>query len=337
MDERAQKTRKGGAVLVTGGAGFIGCWVVRDLLGKGYHVRVMDDFSTGCLSNLPSHPRLEVVEGDVAHARDMDQAAAGACLIIHLAAVVGVRLAHSQADRAYRVSVDAARNLFSKSRAPMVLASSSAVYGLTCGGATREDDPIDEDTVRAYDGGHSGYALGKWHAELLAREAAGRGQQVLVLRLFNTIGPRQTDRYGMVLPTFVRAALAGRPLVVHGDGLQTRCFSDVHTVSSAIVGLALEAELESTVFNVGSTAQIPIVDLARVVIEEAGSDSAIVHVPYDEVFPGRQDVLWRRPDTSRLQAVVGPIQWPGIRSIVREVVAWERERSSTLGEEPACG
>jgi UDP-glucose 4-epimerase len=337
MDKRAEGAREQGFVLVTGGAGFIGCWVVRDLLGKGYHVRVIDDLSTGCLSNLPVHPRLELVEGDVTHASDVERVAAGAGLIIHLAAVVGVRLAHSQADKAYKVSVDGARNLFSKSRAPTVLASSSAVYGLTCGGAAHEDDAIDEETVRAYDGGHTGYALGKWHAELLAREAAARGQRVLVLRLFNTIGPRQTDRYGMVLPTFVRAALAGRPVVVHGDGLQTRCFSDVHTVSRAIVGLALEADLESAVFNVGSTSQIPIIDLARVVVEEAESDSTILHVPYDEVFPGRKDVLWRRPETSRLQAAVGPVQWPGIRSIVREVVAWERERSATLAEEPACG
>lgn len=224
MDKRAESAWRRGFVLVTGGAGFIGCWVVRDLLGKGCQVRVMDDLSTGCLSNLPAHPRLEVVEGDVTHVEDMNRAAAGAGLIIHLAAVVGVRLAHSQAEKAYRVSVDGARNLFSKSRAPTVLASSSAVYGLTSDGAACEDDPIDEETVRAYDGGHSGYALGKWHAELLAREAAGRGQRVLVLRLFNTIGPRQTDRYGMVLPTFVRAALAGTPLVVHGDGLQTAVF-----------------------------------------------------------------------------------------------------------------
>lgn len=108
-------------------------------------------------------------------------------------------------------------------------------------------------------------------------------------------------------------------------------------MSRAIVGLAFEAGLESAVFNVGSTSQIPIVDLARVVVEEVGSDSTIVHVPYDEVFPGRKDVLWRRPDTTRLQAVVGPVQWPGIRSIVREVVAWERERSAALAEAPACG
>jgi UDP-glucose 4-epimerase len=311
-------------ILVTGGAGFIGCWLVRALLLRGYRVRVLDDLSTGNLANLPTHPWLEVLEGDVVSPEDVFRAAQGAFLLVHLAAVVGVRLAHAQAGRAYSVSVDSARNVLAAAQGPVVLASSSAVYGLTRCGEAREDHEIDERSVLAYDGGAVGYALGKWHAECLARDAVSRGHEVVVLRLFNTVGPRQSDRYGMVLPTFVRAALAGKPLMVHGDGLQTRCFSDVHTVTETILRLAVDNKRRDTsVFNIGSDAPVSIIDVARMVIEETGSSSSIVHVPYAEIFPGREDVRWRRPDTSRLQQTVGPVHWPDIRSMVKEVIAWE--------------
>lgn len=315
-------------MFVTGGAGFLGSWIVRELLELGLSVTVLDDLSTGCLTNLPVHPRLRLVRGSVldpAATRD----AAGSCSSgIHLAAVVGMRLAHSAAAHAYEVAVYGIRNLVDHTGDfPLIVVSSSAVYGLTDGVPVGEDLDVGDASALAYDGGKPGYALGKRHLEVLAQEAAERGRALVVLRPFNVAGPRQSERYGMVVPSFVRRALAGSPLEVHDDGMQTRSFCNVRTFARVVVDILRRPDAWRTpprVLNVGNPVPTRILDLARIVLDETGSRSPITHVAYQDVFPGRTDVRGRIPDTHALEAWLGKPRWSSAREIVRAVVASER-------------
>ncbi|MFT7520289.1 MAG: UDP-glucose 4-epimerase [Kiritimatiellia bacterium] len=311
-------------ILVTGGAGFIGSWLVQELVQRGHDVLVLDDLSTGKADSVPAEAELLV--GDV-----LDQPVLKACLarvdaVFHLAGVVGMRLAHAHKQRSYDIAVHSTECVLDNFHGPVVLMSSSAIYGLTDGQAVTEDAIVTDDSVRLYDGGEVGYALGKWHMEAHGQHAAPF-QPVLIVRPFNVVGPRQAGTYGMVVPTFVRLALTGEPLEIHDDGLQSRSFGHVVTFVDALLRLAGTSEAyapDANIFNIGDDTLTTILDLARTVVHACDAAERWSFVPYSEVFPGRTDVRARRPETTALTNTIGEVTWPDLQAIVRDVVAHER-------------
>jgi len=320
-------------VLVTGGAGFIGGWLTRALLARGMQVCVLDDLSTGSLENVPKSADLDLHQGSVCDARDVQDAAEGCSLIIHMAGLTGMRLAHSLKREAYSIASNGTATVLDSSTAdtPVVLVSSSAVYGLTEQGQVSESTDITETSVCSYDGGEVGYAAGKWRLEGLGREAAASGRPVLILRPFNVIGPGQSPRYGMVLPSFVKLAMRNDNLCVYDHGKQTRSFCDVRTFCDVLLRLSFSEQawaVPARAVNIGSPNQISIRQLAEMVIEEAGSESEITYQPYSQVFPGRTDVAHRAPNTQLLEALLGRPDWLDVRAIVRETLASKRQPGS---------
>jgi UDP-glucose 4-epimerase len=320
-------------VLVTGGAGFIGSHLVERLLADGVRVTVVDDLSTGRSSNLDAArtahgDRLEFVRGTVADAlpglvgRPFDA-------VYHLAAAVGVRLViESPAASAERNVADTAEVLRFASRAgaATLIASSSEVYGKGVRSPFREDDDISfgPPTVARWS-----YGLSKAIDEHLAiAHAASTGLPTVVTRFFNTVGPRQRARWGMVLPRFVDAAMAGRPLEVHGSGAQVRCFCDVRDVVGALPALLARAGRGHAVFNVGTDVPISIIDLARTVVRTLASPSPIVTVPYERAFgPGFEDLEVRIPDVTRVREAIGFRPSIALTDTVRDLAA-ERARGA---------
>lgn len=317
-----------GVVVVTGGAGFIGSHLIAELLGRGFQVRVVDDLSTGALANLARferHPQLEVVVGSVADPAIAERACVGAAMVFHLAGVVGVRrLAREPLDVMQR-NLDGASVLLAAAahrRCGVLVASSSEVYG---------DGPVpfcEDASVRpgVTEGLRGGYACAKAMAEWLAfGHAAQVGIPVVVARLFNTVGPRQTGDHGMVLPRFVGQAVRGEPITVYGDGLQSRCFAHVGEVARALVDLAMAKGAVGRVFNVGSATETTVADLATLVRSCAGSASPIVRVPFAAVFPtGFADPQRRVPSLRRLGDAIGWVPSRPLRSIVAELVTLAR-------------
>ncbi|HYE76976.1 MAG TPA: NAD-dependent epimerase/dehydratase family protein [bacterium] len=318
-------TPDAGPVLVTGGCGFLGHHLVRRLLDEGHEVAILDDLSTGTLANVPTDDeRLHVVEGSVLDPAAVRRAAEDAAAVFHLAGVVGMRLAVGDRDRAYNIAVDGTRNVLEATgNTPVVLYSSSAVYGLTSRVAVSEDQTPGESGVLAYDGGYRGYATGKWELEKLGQAAATTGRPVLIVRPFNAVGEGQTGTYGMVVPSFIRMARSGEPLTVYDDGEQSRTFSEVRTFVDALMRLVVLPEawaFPRNVFNIGTSESTTIGELAQIVLEETDSESVVHYIPYGEIFPGKQDVRARVPDTTRLERLIGPVEWPTIREVVRELV-----------------
>lgn len=318
-------------VLVTGGCGFIGSHVVQRLLARGDEVVVLDDLSVGVRDNLPRHARLHVVVGSVENASCVRAAGARCDLVIHLAGVVGMQLVARASARTYRISVEGTANVLGETAGPTILVSSSCVYGhrdRVC----RESIAIDRAVTLATDAGEPGYATGKWELEALASAARASGRDVLVVRPFNVVGPRQTHRHGMVLPRFVRAALREEPLIIYDDGQQTRAFSFVDDFISALLRLAEMPEAWARcdgLLNLGDPTPTSILDLARVVLEVTRSASRLEHVAYAKAFPGRADIVHRIPDTARAEQLLGPLSWTSLREIVRRTVESERVRCST--------
>lgn len=297
--------------LVTGGAGFIGSHLCDALLAAGGSVTVVDDLSTGLRANLDgavsAHGgRLEFIESKASDAvLALDPSRFDG--IFHLAAAVGVRLVVEDPVAAAETNVaetSAILAFAAQRRVPTLVASSSEVYGKGVRAPFREDDDIafGPPTVSRWS-----YGLSKALDEHLALAHARRdGLPVVVARLFNTVGPRQRGRYGMVLPRFVSAALDGRPLEVHGTGRQVRCFCDVRDVAGALVRLLGTSACHGRVFNVGSDRPVTVEDLAQLVLRVTGSASGVVHVPHSEVFgPSFEDLAIRVPDIGRIRAAIG--------------------------------
>jgi UDP-glucose 4-epimerase len=322
---------EGRRVLVTGGAGFIGSHLVARLLERGARVTVLDDLSSGARANLPSADDVRWLEGCVTDAR-LVRSAGPADLVVHLAGVVGMRLAWRERERAFRIADTGTRTLLAETGpAPVLLCSSSAVYGLDAATPSSERVRIDPAALLDYDGGAPGYGSGKWRLEQLGREAARAGRPILIVRPFNVVGPRQTGAYGMVLPTFVDRALHRLPLQVHDDGKQTRCFSDIGTFTECLVRLVSAPDgwaAGGRTMNVGTTVPTAIGELAQMVVEETGSGAGIEFIPYTSTFPGHRDVRARIPDIRRLRALLGEVEWPGVRGVVRDVI--ESQRASEL-------
>ncbi len=297
--------------LITGGAGFIGSHLVAVLLARGERVTVLDDCSTGTLDNLDAvrgHRALTVEVGDVADAELMARLAPKGGVIVHLAAAVGVRRILDRQVDGIRTNVLGTESVLSAAErcgARVFLASTSEVYG------KRRDAPFaeDDDCVLGPSSVHRwSYAASKLVDEFLAlawwRE---RAVPVTIARYFNVCGPRQSARYGMVLPRFCRAALDGEPLEVHGDGAQSRCFLHVDDAVRATLALIDQPRAVGLVTNIGSTEEITIGELARRVIARAGSTSRIAPMPYGEAFPdgGFADMPRRVPDLNRLRTLTG--------------------------------
>ncbi|MEY2427979.1 MAG: UDP-glucose 4-epimerase [Verrucomicrobiota bacterium] len=302
-------TRDPRHVLVTGGAGFIGSHLVERLLADGKSVAVLDDLSTGSLENLAEvsgHPSLRIIQSKISTCSELDQLVGNAESIYHLAAAVGVELVMSSPIHVLATNLRETEVLLEAAAAkavPFLLASTSEVYGKSQKPAFSEEDDL---LIGPPHQMRWSYACSKLMDEFLALAyARSRSLPVIIARLFNTVGPRQTGRYGMVLPRFTSAAKLGQPLRVHGDGLQSRCFCFVLDTIEALVRLQNCPAARGQVFNVGSTEEITIHDLARMVVAITGSKSAIELVPYSEAYEaGFDDMRRRKPVVDKLAATI---------------------------------
>lgn len=292
-------------VLVTGGAGFIGSHLVERLLADGKSVVVIDDCSTGRLENLSAmakHPGLRIIKGRISECGELTETVGSAESIYHLAAAVGVELVVNSPIHVLETNLHETEVLLADAAdagVPVLLTSTSEVYGKSQKPAfTEEDDLLIGPPHQA----RWGYACSKLMDEFLALAyARERSLPVVIARLFNTVGPRQTGRYGMVLPRFIAAAQSGQPLRVYDDGQQTRCFCYVQDTVEALVRLQNSPAARSQVFNVGGTEEISILDLAKQVVAILKSKSAIEFVSYNQAYaPGFEDMRRRRPVVDKL-------------------------------------
>jgi UDP-glucose 4-epimerase len=313
-------------VLVTGGAGFIGSHLVERLLGDGKKVVVIDDCSTGTLSNLEAvrgHRRLRIIRGKVSSCAELSRLVAGAESIYHLAAAVGVELVMQSPVRAIETNLRETEAILRSAGAhpvPVLLVSSSEVYGKSRQPAFSEEDDL---VIGAPRFSRWSYACSKLMNEFLALAyARERGLPVVIARVFNTVGPRQTGRYGMVLPRFIAAARANKPLQVFGGGQQRRSFCYVTDAVEALIRLQNAPAARGEVFNVGGTEEITIRALAETVIAVLRSKSRIDHLPYDQAYPpGFEDMRRRCPVIKKLVAVTGFCPATSLREIIKLTAA----------------
>jgi UDP-glucose 4-epimerase len=313
-------------IRVTGGAGFIGSHLVERLLGESKAVTVIDDCSTGRLENLQTvrgHPGLEVIQAKISECGNLVELARESQAIYHLAAAVGVELVMDSALKTIesnlhetQVMLDAA----SVGGTPILLASTSEVYGKSAKAAFSEKDDL---LIGSPHLGRWSYACSKLMDEFLAlAHAREKKTPVVIARLFNTVGPRQTGQYGMVLPRFIQAARQGQPLKVFGDGCQTRCFCHVNDTVEALVRLQNCPAAKGEIFNVGGCEEISIGKLAELVIHILHSTSPIEYVPYAKAYaPGFEDMLRRKPIVDKLAEYVGFRPSTSLRHIVEWTAA----------------
>lgn len=317
--------------LVTGGAGFIGSHLVEALLSQGHHVTVVDDLSTGRFRNiahLTEHPMFSFAIETITNETVMDRLASQCDVIFHLAAAVGVRLIVEQPVHTIETNVlgtDMVLRLAHRYRPKVLVASTSEVYGkgvrVPFG---EEDDRLIGPTSKS----RWAYATSKAVDEFLALAYyQTKKVPVVVTRFFNTVGPRQTGRYGMVIPRFVDWALAGEPIQVYGTGGQSRCFCNVADSVRAIIGLVNEPAAEGEIINVGNDEEITIENLALQIKAMTGSSSEIVHVPYDEAYaPGFEDMQRRVPDISKIRRVTGWQPQITLEQTLAQVIADRQQR-----------
>jgi UDP-glucose 4-epimerase len=319
--------------LITGGAGFIGSHLAEVLLEDGWEVFVLDDVSTGSLQNvagLTERPDFHLVVESVLSPAVVSELVFKCDVVYHLAAVVGVQLIVDQPGHTLFTNVQGTENVLeycTKFEKRVLVASSSEVYG-----DHPEEQTLREDARRIYGPTTArrwAYADSKAMDEFfaLARHEE-RGLDCVIVRLFNTVGPRQSGQYGMVIPRFVQAALAGEPLQVHGDGTQTRCFCHVRDTVRGLKGLMDTPDTTGEIYNVGSTERIAIGELAERVREAAGSSSEIEFVPYEAVFPhgAMEEMFHRVPSIEKITAAIGWKPDRMLEDILDDVVSFEREQ-----------
>ncbi|MCQ2380117.1 MAG: GDP-mannose 4,6-dehydratase [Victivallaceae bacterium] len=316
--------------LVTGGAGFIGSHLVDSLLADGNSVMVIDDFSTGRLENLDAakkNTRLQILKADISASPDVvSRAVEVSDVVVHLAAAVGVDLVVNSPVRTIRTNVEGTFNVLepaAKFKRRIVIASTSEVYGKSTQERFQEFDDL-----RLGSPYHSrwSYACSKLIDEfLLMAHVQDGGLPGTVVRFFNTVGPRQSGRYGMVVPRFVRSALEGSPVRVFGDGEQTRCFCHVSDTVRALRMLIDNDASIGGIYNIGSDELISMRDLASKVISRFGSESKIEFVPYDVAYAkGFEDMRHRRPSTEALRKLTGWKPRHDLDSILDDVAAYIR-------------
>lgn len=314
--------------LVTGGAGFIGSHLVERLLRRGHHVLALDDLSTGIPSNLDAAAGVKFVRGSILDPGLVDELIGQVDTIFHLAAAVGVRTIVEDPIGSLRTNLRGTETVLDcalRHQTPVLVASSSEVYGHNTADALAEDSrrilgsPL---TARW------SYAEAKAIDETLAF-AYWRHENLptVIVRPFNIVGPRQTGRYGMVIPRFVAQALAGEPLTVHGDGTQTRCFCHIDDIVDPLIALIDEPEAYGQVFNLGRPEEVSIEWLARRVIALSGSSSTVHYLPYEDAYPeGFEDMRRRVPDISRARALTGFEPRHGLDEILHTIIRYESAR-----------
>jgi len=316
--------------LVTGGAGFIGSHLADALLAEGHRVLVIDDLSTGRRENiahLAAHPQFQFTHFSIEDEQVLNSLAGQAKVIFHLAAAVGVKLIVEKPVQTIETNVmgtELVLRAAARHQCRVIIASTSEVYGKGSRVPfSEDDDALLGPTSRS----RWAYAASKMVDEFLGLAYFSEyGTPVVCARLFNTIGPRQSGQYGMVVPRLVRQALAGEPLTVYADGSQTRCFCDVRDVVRALIGLAAHPHAPGRVFNVGNTDEISILELARLILRLTGSASTVRFIPFHEAYaPGFEDMQRRVPNISRITELLG---WRPTRSLdetLQTIIARERQ------------
>ncbi len=313
-------------VFITGGAGFVGGHLSEAFLDSGHEVAILDDLSTGSITNIEHlKPRkgfsytIDTVMNEGVTAEMIDRAD----VVVHLAAAVGVKLIVESPVRTIETNVHATEivlNHANKKRKKVLIASTSEVYGKSTDVPFREDGDL---VMGASIKGRWSYACSKAIDEFLALAYhKERKLPVVVFRLFNTVGPRQTGRYGMVIPNFVRQALSGQPITVFGDGEQRRCFTDVSDVVWALTRLAESDKAVGQVINIGNDSrEVSILDLAKLIKEKTNSSSEIVLVPYSQAYEeGFEDMPRRIPDLTKIKGLIGYEPKIGLDGILDRVI-----------------
>jgi UDP-glucose 4-epimerase len=315
-----------GKILVTGGAGFIGSHLVDSLLADDYDVVVLDNLSTGHLGNLDGagrHPNFRFVQGSVTDETIVDELMHECDSVVHLAAAVGVRLIVEEPLRSFTTNVRGSEVVIGAAhryRRKTLVASTSEVYGKNPADALHEDADRVLGPPQVW---RWAYSVAKSVDEILAYlYHSERGLPTVVMRFFNTVGPRQSASYGMVIPRLVRQALAGDSITVYGDGLQTRCFCHVQDTVRAVRSLMEDDRAFGEAFNIGAGKEISMLDLAHKIVEMSGSSSEITLVSYDDAFPkgGFEDMRRRVPDTSKIESLLGWTPEKTLDDILRETI-----------------
>jgi UDP-glucose 4-epimerase len=319
--------------LITGGAGFIGSHLAEELLRRGTEVAVIDDLSTGSIHNidhLKGEPSFSYVIDTIQNRRVMAELIDAADVVYHLAAAVGVRLIIEHPVHTIETNImgtEIVLDLAAKKRKRVVIASTSEVYGKTNVLPFSEDSDI---VLGPTSRSRWSYACSKAIDEFLALAYwKERHVPVAIVRFFNTVGPRQTGRYGMVIPSFVKQALSGRPITVFGDGQQSRCFTWVGDSVNAIIEVSNHGEAIGQVFNIGSDQEINIRDLAQLIKAMTQSSSPIVYVPYQEAYEeGFEDMRRRVPDLTKIKKLIGYAPSFTLQKILGEVIEYYRAQRS---------
>ncbi len=313
--------------LITGGCGFIGSHLAGLLLERGERVTLLDDLSTGALANIADikeDPRLTVVIESIFNKEVLNTLIDRADIIIHLAAAVGVRLIIENPVHTIETNVKGTEMVLegaNRDKKRVILASTSEVYGKSTKLPFKEEDEL---VIGATNLARWGYACSKALDEFMGfAYYHEKHLPVNICRFFNTVGPRQTGQYGMVLPRFVKNALLGKPLEVHGDGTQSRCFSHVSDIVKGISSLAGRDNITGEIFNLGSREEISILELAEKVIEQTKSTSEIKMIPYEEAYTkGFEDMQRRLPDISKAEKMLGFKSEHSLTSIIDDVIAY---------------
>jgi UDP-glucose 4-epimerase len=322
--------------LITGGAGFVGSHLAESLLQQGHAVTVLDDLSTGAMRNiahLREQPRFRYVIDTVANAPLLAELVDDADAVYHLAAAVGVQLIVESPVRTLETNIRCTELVLEKAakkKKKVLITSTSEVYGKSTAIPFREDGDL---VMGATTRGRWSYACSKAIDEFLAI-AYWREKRVptVIARLFNTVGPRQTGRYGMVVPRFVQQALQDKPMTVYGDGQQSRCFGHVHDAVRALIGLMDADFTTGEIYNVGNTQEITILDLANRIRETLGSKSEIVFVPYELAYAAEfEDMTRRVPSNEKIAKALGWHPTIDLDGIIESVVAYHRDSPALVG------
>lgn len=330
--------------LVTGGAGFIGSHLVDSLLADGHHVTVLDNLSTGSLANVEramTNPRFLFIQGSVVDPYVVDDAVSNSDVVVHLAAAVGVETIMSNPLRSFYTNVRGSETVLEavhRYNRKVFVASTSEIYGKNTQVPLTEDSDriIGPPTVTRWT-----YSTSKAVDEILTNlYHSERGVETIIVRMFNTVGPRQSPAYGMVLPRLVRQALSGEPLTVYGTGNQSRCFLHVSDAVRAIRLLLDDDRAIGRTFNIGSAEETTILDLAHRVLDVTGSDSEITAVSYDDAFgadSGFEDMVRRVPDTARIRDLTGWTPTLDLWQILEDTVRTARQGMPDLRGPAALG
>ncbi len=319
-------------VLITGGAGFIGSHLCEKLLGMGDEVTVLDNLSTGRYENvahLKENPKFNLVVGDILNEALVDKLCEKTDIIFHLAAAVGVELIVKRPLESLTTNIKGSEivlEMAQRYNRKVLITSTSEIYGKNVNGPLKEnDDRILGSPLKS----RWSYSTAKAVDEMLAYVYwKEKGLPTIIVRLFNTVGPRQTGAYGMVIPRFVTQALRNEPLTVYGDGSQSRCFLHVQDVVDALVKLMQSPRSAGQVFNVGSQEEITIRELAEKVIQITRSKSKIVYIPYNEAYEeGFEDMERRMPDISKVQKLIGYQPTINLESILKSVIEYHKQQN----------